>query len=101
MSMCRSNPPPKLPFAECRSSGRISWKADRMHQLSTELRANSFLFLIGKIHLQWKPARYSVLLHCYTRGRGMLLDIQTDSAVPIYEQIVVQVMFGIASRAVD
>jgi GntR family transcriptional regulator len=31
----------------------------------------------------------------------MLIDIQPDSPVPIYEQIVAQVTFGIASGAVD
>ena len=31
----------------------------------------------------------------------MLIDIQPDSTVPIYEQIVAQVTFGIASGAVD
>ena len=31
----------------------------------------------------------------------MLLDIQPDSPVPIYEQIVAQVTFGIASGAVE
>jgi GntR family transcriptional regulator len=31
----------------------------------------------------------------------MLIDIQSDSPVPIYEQIVAQVTFGIAAGAVD
>jgi GntR family transcriptional regulator len=31
----------------------------------------------------------------------MLLDVQPDSPVPIYEQIMAQVMFGIASGAVE
>jgi GntR family transcriptional regulator len=31
----------------------------------------------------------------------MLVDIQSDSPVPIYEQIVTQVMFGVASQAVE
>jgi GntR family transcriptional regulator len=31
----------------------------------------------------------------------MLFDIHSDSPVPIYEQIVTQIMFGIASRAVE
>jgi GntR family transcriptional regulator len=31
----------------------------------------------------------------------MLLDVHPDLAIPIYEQIVTQIMFGIASQAVD
>src|ERR1700730_14222312 len=51
------------------------------------------------------PSRYdSVLCMCYTMpdgGRSMLYDIHPESPVPIYEQIVAQTIFKIASGALE
>src|SRR5438445_11603660 len=41
------------------------------------------------------------MLHRDCGGNVMLFDIEPDSPVPIYEQIVAQVTFGIASGALE
>src|SRR6516165_5332668 len=48
-------------------------------------------------------SRTGIIVYYYTitEGQGMLLDVHPDLAIPIYEQIVTQIMFGIASQAVD
>jgi GntR family transcriptional regulator len=42
-----------------------------------------------------------MLVHKYTKGPDMLFQIQPKSDVPIYEQIVAQVTFGIASGVLE
>ena len=62
-----------------------------------------------KILLTRAACRISVTIHCYTGPRKMaalsasdlLLHIQPDSPVPIYEQIVAQITFAIASGALE